>query len=286
MEAVAAQLERAFETRIRHEEVRFFGVEGSSTRVFQSDADVQRFAGGAESEEGHMLLIRAAVPEDVASKLRQPRRLAVLASGEQIAKYLVEAGDVEFALHFFKCGHFRLKEAAAGQALAPLSRGVVVEGTWEEQDTGVNLTFLFSCTCPTPRRYQEEDFLYEALPVETQDSVLEFRGGEGEKAGELLKGTLPSSLTGAQEALVELRRCEDVMPSQRGHRSLDDDAWDRRGSRNARPKRHWEEDWESDEPTWPMYLGICLFIVIILVFAWVWYEETYSPEASREFDEL
>lgn len=39
------------------------------------------------------------------------------------------------------------------------------------------------------------------------------------------------------------------------------------------------------EPTWPMYLGLALFVFVFAVFAYVWYEERTSSDVALDIDE-
>merc|ERR1712187_499044 len=55
----------------------------------------------------------------------------------------------------------------------------------------------------------------------------------------------------------------------------------RRANIAARRRDHAEEG----EPTWPMYLGLALFVFVFVVFAYIWFEEYYSGEASDDIDE-
>jgi len=55
----------------------------------------------------------------------------------------------------------------------------------------------------------------------------------------------------------------------------------RRASIAARRRNHADEG----DPTWPMYLGLALFVFVFVVFAYIWFEEHYSGEASDAIDE-
>lgn len=41
----------------------------------------------------------------------------------------------------------------------------------------------------------------------------------------------------------------------------------------------------SQEPSWPMYLGLCLFVIIFCIFAYLWYEENYGRDSATDLDE-
>lgn len=55
----------------------------------------------------------------------------------------------------------------------------------------------------------------------------------------------------------------------------------RRASMAQRRRDHAEEG----EPTWPMYLGMVLFVFVFAVFAYIWFEEHYSGEVAEDIDE-
>eukprot|EP00929_Paragymnodinium_shiwhaense_P117519 TRINITY_DN8820_c0_g1_i1.p1 TRINITY_DN8820_c0_g1~~TRINITY_DN8820_c0_g1_i1.p1 ORF type:complete len:140 (+),score=32.13 TRINITY_DN8820_c0_g1_i1:107-526(+) len=86
---------------------------------------------------------------------------------------------------------------------------------------------------------------------------------------------------------------EEVMePQVREPRSL---ARKRRESPKARPRefspdareewfrrsqyrdpRSYSSEWDDDTPSWPMYLGICLWILMGITLIFVWYDENYG----------
>merc|ERR1719362_1556083 len=43
------------------------------------------------------------------------------------------------------------------------------------------------------------------------------------------------------------------------------------------PRERWDED---SVETWPMYLGIALFVIIVAVFTWCWYDDNYGPGST------
>lgn len=303
LEALAEELTRSFESRLQADEVEFFGVDASGKKSpLLSDEAVRDFCSTGDAEQAdaaadsRVLRVRTLLPERVAAEIRQPRRHALLAGGRQFLKYSTEAADVEFSLNFFDCGHFRLKEALGG-ASSSFSRGVVAEGRWTEegdveQDSGVTLEFLLSYAHLVSRRRQDEEITFQAIPAEARITFLQL--DKGSTGRQQLKGKLPSSLTGSPEAEVELYQEADVVAKEKTSLDYDDDDWEcsealkayRKSPPRPKPQRSWEDDWDSDEPRWPMYLGIFLFIVIFVVFAWLWYEEQFAPEAGKEFEEL
>lgn len=300
------EVARAFEVELKVGDVQFLGMDDtcSAKKELSSDEDVERFStppaamqlGEAEGASSQRV-IRAALPERLFGDLQQ-RSLAVLARGKQMSKFNAQFGkEAEFSVKFFECGHFRLKEAPPGGPHSPAgsARGVIVEGRWEETDDDVRLEFLLRFQEQARRR--NEDSLFELMPMEQRKTVLTFT----QEKADCLTGDLPSSLVEDGVASVELRVENVSRQSQlavgRGHDDSDDEEYREllkptlnkslaKQQQRKPQRREWEDDWESDEPRWPMYLGICLFFVLIIAFAWVWYEETYSPEARKEFDEL
>mmetsp|Transcript_53594 Transcript_53594/g.135360 ORF Transcript_53594/g.135360 Transcript_53594/m.135360 type:complete len:329 (+) Transcript_53594:61-1047(+) len=310
LQALAGELSRAFETKVAPDEVEFLGFEGASTagEILSSDEAVAGFCGSKEDsisetdtvDTASSKVIKAELPERIASELRRPRKLALLAGGHQLAKYTGEADGRDFSLKVFDCGHFRVKEALASGSSPSSSRGAVFEGRWDKTAKGVRLELLLrQVEQQSRRRPSDASVTYEAVPPEVRQTNLTFVGGSEER----LQGQLP---TFGEEAMicVELHKEADMVVKQtraRREEQDDDDDWECRQMLKPqvqqrppprvpprpKPYRDWDDDhWDSDEPTWPMYLGIFLFIVIFCVFAWLWYEERYSPEAKKEFDEL
>jgi len=315
LQALLQELSRAFETKVEPGEVEFFGYEGTSSvgEALSSDEAVQGFCGSKDDtisetdtvDTASARVIKAELPERITSELRRPRKLALLANGRQLAKYNGEADghNLDFSMKIFDCGHFRIKEGSGGGGTSSSSRGaagVVFEGRWEKAAQGIRLELLLrSAEQPARRRPSDTaNVTYEAIPPEVrQTSLACVKGSEDH-----LQGQLPI-LWEASMAQVELHREADMVVKQSQARQVeedDDDDWEcrqllkpqvqrrppPRPPPRPKPHRDWDDSWDSDEPTWPMYLGIFLFIVIFCVFAWLWYEERYSPEAKKEFDEL
>lgn len=308
LQALAEELSRAFETKVASDEVEFLGFEGSSTvgEVLSTDEAVIGFCCSKDDtisetdtvDTVSSKVIRAEVPERIVSELRRPRKLALLAGGHQIAKYTGEAEgrDIDFTLKVFDCGHFRIKETSSS---SPSSRGAFFEGRWDKAAKGVRLELLLRCVeQQSRRRASDASVTYEAVPPEARQATLAHVGGSEER----LQGQLPIFGEEAM-ALVELHKEADMVVQQTRARQVedDDDDWECRQllkpqmpkrppprvPQRPKPHRDWDDEhWDSDEPTWPMYLGIFLFIVIFCVFAWLWYEERYSTESKKEFDEL
>lgn len=315
------ELQRAFEGQVIPQGVDFVGLDSSGgKRRLESDADVRLFSGakdpdaegeGEEAEEDTSMrlanpsAIKMELPEAFATELRQPKRQAALATGRQVAKWVGEVPSlgVEFALNVFECGHFRLKEGhlRKGGSSSPASgkEDAISEGRWEENAEGVKLELML---CYTSHPRISKDSVLYGLPSPEQRFALLVPDPTEQ---ELLRGSLPSSLSEGPVGEVLLRREEDMIAKSRREpvrrapapADDDDDDWECREMLKPQlkksqwqppkpPRREWDDDWDSDEPRWPMYLGIFLFIFIFVVFAYLWYEETYSTEATKEFDEL
>jgi len=315
IKALAEEVSRSFETEVLPDEVEFSGAEGASSlwssmqaALLADDESVKGFCSesdGASKDSTSSRVLRVEVPGRVLSALRQPRKVALLASGKQLLKYCgeVKGFNVDFALKLFDCGHFHIKETVGGSSAGP--RGAIFEGRWEKGAQGLRLEYLLRYPCQQNRR-REASVAYEAVPHEVREASLSFKGSsKGAKEEDQLEGQLPTSCTEeATTGFVTLRREEEISEQQAKNSRLYDDDDDEgframlrpqvknppRQMQRPKPYREYDEerDWDSDEPTWPMYLGIFLFIVIFCVFAWVWYEERYYPESDskKEFDEL
>lgn len=315
LQELADELGHAFERQVKSEEVEFFVVDSNAgKRPLASDEDVRDFSGppvqdgevkeGAEGEETPVPgTIKAAVPEAITAKIRQPRKLSALSTGRQIAKWAGEAHGIEFSLKAFDCGHFRLKEERMRSGSSSPSQGggkcIIWEGRWEKLAEGIRLEFFLRYNS-FARRTPADNIFYSSPPPESRSATLT----GNQKDEEHLRGPLPSSLAPEPIGDVVLRPEADLTQASRGRgarpSSYDDDDDEevremlkpqlskppQRPKPRPQPRRDWDDDWSSDEPTWPMYLGIFLFIFIFCVFAYVWYEERYSTDAQKEFDEL
>lgn len=310
--ALAEEVSRAFETDLEPSEIQFIGRDTSteSTHELADDASVQGFCtvpDEGESDQASVCsrasrVVSVDLPQRVLEDLRQPRKVALLATGRQTAKYCgeVQGFNADLALKIFDCGHFHIKESVGGSSAG--LRGSIFEGRWEQDEAGLRLDFLLRYPCQQVRATRRDmQVTYEAVPHEARDASLKVATRSN---NECLEGRLPTCCSDEGTGLVLLRR-EQELPERETRttraraRQVDDDDTDEELKALLRPQvrpppprpkpvRDWNEDqdWEMDEPTWPMYLGICLFFVIIIVFLWLWYEENYSPELKLEFDEL
>mmetsp|Transcript_15390 Transcript_15390/g.43691 ORF Transcript_15390/g.43691 Transcript_15390/m.43691 type:complete len:338 (-) Transcript_15390:74-1087(-) len=319
LEVLTSELRYALEQEVRPDEVEFAGTEvgaapDAAKEILDSDESVREFCGLSDEGDvnGHSpplrKVIRTELPARIAAVLRRPRALALLATGRQVSKFAgeLEGGGSEFSLRLFDCGHFRIKETAQG------SPGVGVwEGKWEETSTSVKLQLLLHSQEQQQARRRSGDSAgtLQMVPPELRVAELAVSGGDDSGEEARLHGDLPTMFGASPICRVQFH-AEAMDPRQaasgddlrmqvkHGRPAADDSDDDaeyrqmlREAARRPRPvpppkKREWEDDFDSDEPRWPMYLGIFLFIVIFLTFSWALYEDWYGEEPAKEFDEL
>lgn len=296
---------RAFETQIRPSEIRFYSTDHIERDWVKRDEDIITFMKKKSQSRMDEKLIKCQLPERLVPARWQPKKENILITGKQLSKYFgdepVSTRQVEFSLKLFDCGHFRLKQTLPGSGASPY--WVIFEGRWTESPKGFKLEHLFRYPWQNSKR-QLWEFAIEAVQAPC-DSNMAYAG----EAENQLNGWMPAIVGEDNWCWVELVREADVqnVPKTRFNEEDDDieppaPAMEEPeaaaptageppekgdcGVRDAKAAAE-EEEYEDTEPMWPMLLGLTLFLTILAICAYLWWEERRGPDSgSSEYEEF
>lgn len=271
-----------------------------------------------------------------------PGEAPILARGKRLHAFDGEgrsdAKAVDFALRFYDCGHFYMKQSYSSSHASDTPNWFVFEGRWSRTARGFRLQFLFRYPKPTHRSF---DFTVHGLPGQSTSS-LNFSGDEEET----LKGFLPT-VTGSEsscwaslqkrpdksEALTKGGEDDEEEEEEEGSEDEEEEKFNQHqktelvqglmkeldqdqqrelrqvlGDQGLRPEMYSglspglrnalqrlqrratisqrrRESAADGEPSWPMYLGLVLFVFVFAVFGYIWYEEHYASLGLEDIDE-
>lgn len=231
IEDIPKVVSRAFETDLSLRDIRpLIATDHVKTWPFNEDSDIPTFI-----KEKSMLneafaekVVRFRLPNNVFPDPWQPKKVKILARGERVAKYFGEQEtserNVQVSLKLFDCGHFYLKQTLPGSGISP--HWTIAEGTWENTEKGLKLTYLIRYTWQDTARQPKLDLNIEAVPDAGWTSTLAW---SGEAVEQQLNGNIPAVCGTERWSWVEIYRDADKaqtkMETRFNDQMADDQSW-------------------------------------------------------------
>lgn len=342
----ADQASLAFQSQVSSEELEIIGSCQFQRTKIRSDEDLAGWleapAQDANPDTEVAKILRVTLPKRVLPMAFNPGEAPILARGKKLHAFDGEgqsdAKAVDFALRFYECGHFYMKQSYSSSHAADTPNWFVFEGRWNRTARGFRLQFLFRYPRPSHRSF---DFTVHGLPGQSTSS-LNFSGDEEET----LKGFLPTMTGSESSCWSSLQRRADKSEALSKKAGEDDDEDEEEeaedeeeekfnqaqktelvqglmkeldqdqqrelrqvlGDQGLRPEMYSglspglrnalhrlqrratvsqrrRESAADGEPSWPMYLGLVLFVFVFVVFGYIWYEEHYANLGIEDIDE-
>jgi len=277
---------RSFEAEVTLDELHIVGTDYVQKKKIQTDGDLQSWL--KTESKTYEKLIKVKVPDRLLPKKWQPKKMMILAKSKDnvVAKYFgdeeVSTRQVQFTLKILDCGHFRLKQTLLGSGPSPY--WVIFEGKWVRGVRGFKLEFCIRY--PFQKNKKDEfDLAFEAMP-DTYETSLAFTD-ESEKQ---LAGHIPAIVGTESFSWIELVQEHDTESNPKARFNLDDRWLEEertarldRDARGRPPAPVCEDTAQNnlvvdDEPIWPLYVGLVLFLALVLGCSWM----QWGPSASDE----
>jgi len=283
---------RSFEKHVSLSELSILGTDYMQKKPIKTDSDLKEWL--KTESKTYEKLIKVKVPQRLLPKKWQPKKMMILTKSKTniLAKYFgdeeVSTRQVQFTLKVLDCGHFRLKQTLLGSGPSPY--WVIFEGKWEYTARGYKLEF---CIRYSFQKNKKDDFDlgFEAMP-DCHDTTLAFTD-ESEKQ---LAGNMPAIVGTEQFSWVELVQEHEIENNPKSRFNLEGEQEEE--EHKARPEvsshenasrpepakldtpERWNRSQEvDDEPMWPTYLGLALFLILVLGFSWMqWGPKAVLPE--------
>lgn len=301
---IVNELSRAFCTPVALEELDIQGTDYMQKKPVKNDADLKEWL--KTESKTYEKLIKLKIPKRIIADDWAPKKDRILCKGQMLAKYYgdeeVSTRQVQFTLKLHDCGFFRLKQTLPGSGASPY--WVIFEGKWARTSRGFRMEFCVRYPYQKAKKH-EFDLAFEAMP-EDHDTTLAFL----DEREAQINGMLPAIVGTDAFSWVELCQEHDtennpkarfneedddvVKPAADDDKSPADDAPASSSSKKsaAAPTRSADQptrappptpEPEDDEPVWPLYLGLALFLAIFLGFSWMqWGVEMPKLKPPRE----
>lgn len=293
---IVGELSRAFCTSVTLEELDIQGTDYMQKKPVRNDADLKEWL--KTESKTYEKLIKLKIPKRIIPDAWQPKKDRILCKGEILAKYYgdeeVSTRQVQFTLKLHENGFFRLKQTLPGSGASPY--WVIFEGKWSRTSRGFRLEFCVRYPYQKAKKH-EFDLAFEAMP-EDHDTTLAFL----DEREAQINGMLPAIVGTDAFSWVELCQEHETEsnPKTRFNEEEDDVAKAEpeippedaasSGTKAAPPAKAQPgrappptPEPEDDEPVWPLYLGLALFLAMFIAFTWnQWGVELPTINAPRE----
>lgn len=292
---IVKEVGRAFEASVSLDELNITGTDYVQNKRILTDTDLQCWL--KTESKTYEKLIKVKVPDRLLPKNWQPKKMMILAKSKDnmIAKYFgdeeVSTRQVQFTLKILDCGHFRLKQTLQGSGPSPY--WVIFEGKWTRTARGFKLEFCVRYPFQKSKKH-DFDLAFEAMP-DTHETSLAF----ADEAERQLAGSLPAIVGSEALSWVELVQEHEAESNPRARFNPEAEA-EAEGGGGApggpgaggpggpgggapapapapgRPAARAPGGGggpggppADEEPAWPTYVGLALFLALVLLFSWM-----------------
>mmetsp|Transcript_34180 Transcript_34180/g.79451 ORF Transcript_34180/g.79451 Transcript_34180/m.79451 type:complete len:304 (+) Transcript_34180:148-1059(+) len=283
---IVNEVARSFCTKLTVDDLFILGTDYVQNKRIETDSDLQNWL--KTESKTYEKLIKVKVPDRLLPKGWQPKKQMILTKSKKnvIARFFgdeeVSTRQVHFTLKFLDCSHFRLKQALLGSGPSPY--WVIFEGKWARTSRGFKLEFCLRYPFQKAKK-QEFDLCFEAMP-DTHMTSLAFTD-ETEKQ---LAGQLPAIVGTEAFAWIELVQEHDTESNPKARFNLEEEQSESLEPRQPKEvpeppiQRHPEpsnqkQPTEEEEPIWLTYVGLGVFLALVLVFSWM----QWGTSSSEEF---
>lgn len=294
------ELGRSFGATVTLNELYIEGTDYMQKQRIQTEEDLKKWL--KTESKTYEKFIKIKVPDRLLPKRWEPKKMMVLTPSKKnvLAQYFgdeeVSTRQVQLTLKILDCGHFRLKQTLQGSGPSPY--WVIFEGRWKRTPRGFRLEFCIRYPFQKSRK-NEFDLAFEAMP-ECKETTLAF----SDDAERQLAGQLPAIVGSEPTSWIELIQehqservpkarfnvddAEDVAPEaskpvvdQRPEQASKTNRTSPSVSTAQEREPGYKESCsvpEDDEPAWPLYVGLVVFLVLVLGFSWNYLGQPPSSE--------
>mmetsp|Transcript_4937 Transcript_4937/g.14681 ORF Transcript_4937/g.14681 Transcript_4937/m.14681 type:complete len:308 (-) Transcript_4937:86-1009(-) len=285
---IVKEVGRSFEADLSADELLITGTDYVQHKRIRTDADLQSWL--KTESKTYEKFIKVKVPDRLLPKRWQPKKMMVLAKSKDniIAKYFgdeeVSTRQVQFTLKVLDCGHFRLKQTLQGSGPSPY--WVIFEGKWARTPRGLRLEFCIRY--PFQKHKKEEfDLAFEAMP-DTRETSLAFT----DETERQLAGNVPAIVGTDLLCWIELVQEHETESNPRARFNPEEGEEDAASAAAAAAIAEppppaggavagtsvGHQPLADEEPLWPMYVGLAMFLALVLVFSWMHWGGSSRPD--------
>jgi len=287
------ELGRSFGATVTLNDLHIEGTDYMQKQRIKTEDDLKKWL--KTESKTYEKFIKIKVPDRLLPKDWEPKKMMVLAPSKKnvLAQYFgdeeVSTRQVQLTLKILDCGHFRLKQTLQGSGPSPY--WVIFEGRWKRTPRGFRLEFCIRYPFQKSKKRDEFDLCFEAMP-DIKETTLSF----SDEAERQLAGQLPAIVGSELTAWIELVQehdkesvpkarfnvedAEDVaseaskpVEGQRPEEASKTSRNSPSSSVSTAPQQApaYKESCsvaEDGEPAWPLYVGLVVFLVLVLSFSW------------------
>lgn len=290
---------RAFRSEIKFSDIDVVGTDHIERVRVRCDEDIPKFLAIEPKTRFEDKVLKFRVPERIVPSSFVPKKTKILPKGNLWAKFFgecqVSVRVVEFTLKLYDCGHFYMKQALPDSGASPY--WVIFEGCWERTEKGIQLEHLFRYSWQVCKTKETMPFALEAVAPNFRTRL----AWTGETPEQQLNGQVASIVGEDPVCWIEVVREPDKVERSKARFNDDPDdsgpplkssVRERRPTQSAeagpqvaatvkgKPAGSKQEEVKTEDSVWPMYVGMLLFLALLLVFCWQSYQEKHSPESK------
>jgi len=289
---IVDELSRAFCTPVALEELDIQGTDYMQKKPVKNDADLKEWL--RTESKTYEKLIKLKIPKRIIADNWAPKKDRILCKGQMLAKYYgdeeVSTRQVQFTLKLHDCGFFRLKQTLPGSGASPY--WVIFEGKWTRTSKGFRMEFCVRYPYQKAKKH-EFDLAFEAMP-EDHGTTLAFL----DEREAQINGMLPAIVGTDAFSWVELCQEHETESNPKTRFNEEEEEEDDKPPAAAAPAKkpatapasHLPPrappptpEPEDNEPVWPLYLGLVLFLAMFFAFSWMqWGVEFPKLNAPRD----